>query len=163
MTTSFPPLIKSSFSTTTYRFLQLKQKIKGSPDSNQTNKSIRSCYVALHRITAPQFIRICLYSSWYRQIEISVSYKWEVGLALYSSWYKQIPNRCLLLIAIKTWDLLIRLKTISMLPTVKRLWVVVVAKRFLDQAIKASTPLLAHNRITASQFIRRNLHFSWYK
>ena len=137
MTTSFPPLIKSSFSTTTYRFLQLKQKIRIPPDSSQTNKSIRSCYADLYRITAPQFIRICLYSSWYRQIEISASYKWKGGLALYSSWYKQIPNRCLLLIAIEAWDFLIRLKTISTLPTVKHLWVVVIAKRFLGEADKS--------------------------
>ena len=67
-TTSCPSLIRSSSSTTAYHFLQLKQKIRGSPDSRQTNKSIRSCYTALHRITAPQFIKICLYSSWYKQI-----------------------------------------------------------------------------------------------
>ena len=90
-TTSYSSLIRSSSSTTAYRFLQLKPKTVGPPDSSHTNKSIRSCYAALHRITAPQFIKTCLYSSW----------------------YKQVTNRCLLLLTLEAGDLLTRLKTIS--------------------------------------------------
>ena len=41
-------------------------------------------YVALHQITAPQFIR----------------------RSLHSSWYKQIPTHCLLLFTIEAGDLL---------------------------------------------------------
>lgn len=73
-------------------FLAIEAKNRGGiPDSSHTNKSIRSCYAALHRITAPQFIKTCLYSSW----------------------YKQVPNRCLLLLTLEAGDLLTRLKTIS--------------------------------------------------
>ena len=91
-TTSYSSLIRSSSSTTAYRFLQLKPKTGGeTPDSSHTNKSIRSCYAALHRITASHFIKTCLYSSW----------------------YKQVTNRCLLLLTLEAGDLLTRLKTIS--------------------------------------------------
>lgn len=90
-TTSYSSLIRSSSSTTAYRFLQLKPKTVGPPDSSHTNKSIRSCYAALHRITAPQFIKTCLYSSW----------------------YKQVTNRCLLLLTLEAGAPLTRLKTIS--------------------------------------------------
>ena len=73
-------------------FLAIEAKNRGgTPDSSHTNKSIRSCYAALHRITAPQFIKTCLYSSW----------------------YKQVTNRCLLLLTLEAGDLLTRLKTIS--------------------------------------------------
>ena len=47
--------------------------------------------------------------------------------------------------------------------TVKRIWVVVVAKHFLSQAEKNILFTTAHSLINASQFIRRRLYFSWYK
>ena len=46
-------------------------------------------YVALHQITAPQFIR----------------------RSLHSSWYKQVPTHCLLLFAIEAGDLLDSVKS----------------------------------------------------
>ena len=35
--------------------------------------------------------------------------------------------------------------------------------RFRSSGYSQSASLLAHNKITAPQFIRKNLHFSWYK
>ena len=52
--------------------------------------AIRFRYVALHRITASQFIR----------------------RGLYPSWYKQVPTHCLLLFAIEAGDLLDSVKYI---------------------------------------------------
>lgn len=54
-------------------------------------KASVNTFAVLHWITASQFIKTCLYSSW----------------------YKQVTNRCLLLLTLEAGDLLTRLKTIS--------------------------------------------------
>lgn len=90
-TTSYSSLIRSSSSTTAYRFLQLKPKTGRNSWFESYKQKHPQLLRALHRITASQFIKTCLYSSW----------------------YKQVTNRCLLLLTLEAGDLLTLLKTIS--------------------------------------------------